>query len=205
MANTFTQIHIHTVFAVQNRESLIKDRWRDELYKYIITIIQKYDHKVLSIGGMEDHIHILFGFRPTQSLSNLIQEVKRDSSEWINQKRWVLKFEWQEGYGAFSYGKSQISDVANYIENQAKHHAKYTFVEEYKKFLDKFGIKYDERYIFHEIEHDTPTPKDASLRDAEIKQHGFLPIDASLRDAEIKQHGFLPIDASLRDAVEGKQ
>ena len=152
MANTFTQIHIHAVFAVQNRMSLLQDHWRGELYKYIITIIQKHEHKVLSIGGMPDHIHILFGFRPTQSLSALVQEVKRDSSEWINQRNLVLgKFEWQEGYGAFSYGKSQISAVANYIEKQSQHHAKRSFANEYKNILDKFGIQFDERYIFKPV------------------------------------------------------
>jgi len=163
MANTFTQIHIHSVFAVQNRISLINNEWQERLYQYIISIIQKHGHKVLSIGGMPDHIHILFGFRPTQSLSALMQEVKRDSSQWINQNRFVVgKFSWQEGYGAFSYSKSQISSVAKYIENQEKHHAQKTFTEEYRKILDNFGIEYDNRYIFHEIE------QDASLRDAVI-------------------------------------
>jgi hypothetical protein len=110
---------------------------------------------------MVDHVHLLFGFRPTQSLSALMQEVKRDSSEWINQNKFVFgKFSWQEGYGAFSYSKSHIMSVANYIENQEKHHAKKSFREEYRKILDDFGIEYDNRYIFHEIE------QDASLRDA---------------------------------------
>jgi REP element-mobilizing transposase RayT len=140
------------VFAVQNRESLIHAHWQKELYKYIIAIIQKHDHKVLSIGGMPDHIHILFGFRPTQSLSSLMQEVKRDSSEWINKQKLALgRFEWQEGYGAFSYGKSQISAVANYIETQVRHHAKQTFAEEFRKILDKFGMKYDEQFLFHTV------------------------------------------------------
>ena len=153
MADTFTQIHIHTVFAVQNRDSLLHSDWRDELYKYIIAIIQKHGHKVLSIGGMSDHVHILFGFRPTQSLSSLMQEVKRDSSEWINKKSLTIdKFMWQEGYGAFSYGRSQISDVANYIEKQTEHHAKQPFVDEYKMILEKFGLEYDERHVFHKIE-----------------------------------------------------
>ena len=153
MANTFTQIHIHAVFAVQNRKSLIKKDWQERLYKYIIAIIQKHGHKVLSIGGMQDHVHILFGLRPTQSLSALMQEVKRDSSEWINQNKLAIgKFSWQEGYAAFSYGKSQISDVIAYIENQERHHAKQSFTDEYRKFLDKFGIEYDNQYIFHEAE-----------------------------------------------------
>lgn len=109
MANTFTQIHIHTVFAVQNRASLIRKTWQEQLHKYIVTIIQKHGHKVLAIGGTADHIHILFGFRPTQALANLMLEVKRDSSEWINQKKLTMgRFSWQEGYGAFSYSKSLI-------------------------------------------------------------------------------------------------
>jgi REP element-mobilizing transposase RayT len=153
MANTFTQIHIHAVFSVQNRISLIHKNWQDRLYQYIIAIIQNHGHKVLSIGGMPDHIHILFGFRLTQSLSDLMQNVKRDSSEWINKERLVMgKFSWQEGYGAFSYSKSQILQVAKYIENQERHHAKRSFLEEYKKFLVDFGLEYDERYIFKPIE-----------------------------------------------------
>ncbi|MDR0969943.1 MAG: IS200/IS605 family transposase [Lentimicrobiaceae bacterium] len=153
MANTFTQIHIHTVFAVQNRMSLINALWQNQLYMYITSIIQKHGHKVLAIGGMPDHIHILFGFRPTQALSNLMQEVKRDSSEWINKEKLTMgKFSWQEGYGAFSYSKSHISQVANYIETQSEHHKKRSFIEEYKKILQDFDIQYDEQYIFKPIE-----------------------------------------------------
>ena len=132
--------------------SQINKSWQERLYKYIISIIQKHGHKVLAIGGMPDHIHILFGFRPTQALSNLIQEVKRDSSEWINKERLITgRFSWQEGYGAFSYSKSHISQVANYIETQETHHCKKTFLEEYKKILNDFDLKYDERYIFTPI------------------------------------------------------
>ena len=153
MANTFTQIHIHAIYAVQNRMSLIQKSWQERLYEYIIAIIQKHGHKVLSIGGMPDHIHILFGFRPTQALSNLMQEVKRDSSEWINQQRLVAgRFSWQEGYSAFSYSKSQVSTVAEYIEMQEEHHTKTTFIDEYKTFLEKFDLKYDERYIFQPVD-----------------------------------------------------
>jgi len=153
MANTFTQIHIHAVFAVQNRISLINKSWQDRLNKYIIAVIQKHGHKVLSIGGMPDHIHVLFGFRPTQALSALIQEVKRDSSEWINIEKLTMgRFSWQEGYGAFSYSKSQISKVANYIEDQEKHHEKKSFIDEYKKILKDFDLEYDEKYIFKPIE-----------------------------------------------------
>jgi REP element-mobilizing transposase RayT len=153
MANTYTQIHIHTVFAVQNRLSLIKKDWQERLYQYIIAIIHNHGHKVLSIGGTSDHIHILIGFRPTQSLSELMQNVKRNSSEWINKEKLVMgKFSWQEGYGAFSYSKSQISKVAKYIENQEEHHTKKTFIEEYKNILNNFELAYDERYIFKSIE-----------------------------------------------------
>jgi REP element-mobilizing transposase RayT len=153
MANTYTQIHIHAVFAVQNRLALIKTDWQDRLYQYIIAIVQNYGHKVLSIGGMPDHIHLLFGFRPVQSLSELMQNVKRNSSEWINKEKFVMgKFSWQEGYGAFSYSKSQITNVIEYIENQEKHHKKKTFIEEYKKILNNFGLEYDERYIFKHVE-----------------------------------------------------
>lgn len=153
MPNTYTQIHIHTVFAVQNRLSLIDKSWKDRLYQYMISIIQNNGHKVLAIGGVGDHVHILFGFRPTESLSHLMQEVKRDSSAWINANHLVQgKFSWQEGYGAFSYSKSQIPFVCNYIETQEEHHRKRTFTEEYIDFLEKFGIEYDKRYIFNPIE-----------------------------------------------------
>jgi len=152
MSNTYTQIHIHAVFAVQDRESLIKKDWQERLYTYIIAIIQNHEHKVLAIGGMPDHVHILFGFRPTQSLSDLMQQVKRDSSEWINQNKFTEgKFVWQEGYGAFSYGKSQVPAVVNYILKQEQHHSEKSFTEEYKKMLDIFGITYDEKYIFQQI------------------------------------------------------
>ena len=153
MANTYTQIHIHVVFAVQNRLSLINKSWQDRLCQYVIGIIENHGHKVLSIGGMPDHVHILFGFRPTQSLSALMQNVKRDSSKWINENRFVMgSFSWQDGYGGFSYSKSQISQVANYIEKQEAHHSKRTFLEEYRKILSDFGLEYDEKYIFKEIE-----------------------------------------------------
>jgi REP element-mobilizing transposase RayT len=153
MANTFTQIHIHAIFAVQNRISIISKTWEDRLYQYITGIIQNQNHKLLSINGMPDHIHILFGMRPTQSLSDLMQDIKGDSSRWINENKFVPgKFSWQEGYGAFSYSKSQLSAVADYIENQKQHHKKKTFLEEYKKILNDFKIEYDERYIFQAVE-----------------------------------------------------
>ncbi len=153
MSNTYTQIHIHAVFAVKNRVGIIHKEWKDELYKYITGIIQKNDHKMLIINGVEDHVHLFFGMRPTQTLSDLMQDVKANSSKWINERGFVKdRFEWQSGYGAFSYSKSQIPAVIKYIENQETHHAKQTFIEEYKDLLDQFEVDYDERYIFKPLE-----------------------------------------------------
>lgn len=117
-------------------------------------IIQNHDHKVLAINGMPNHVHILVGMRPTQSLSDLMQDIKGDSSKWINQRRFVKrKFHWQDGYGAFSYSKSHVDNVIDYIKNQEEHHRKTSFMEEYRLFLDKFEVDYDERYIFKEIDY----------------------------------------------------
>ncbi len=125
MSNTYTQIHIHFVFAIKHRYGIINNTWKDELYKYITGVIQNNTHKLICIHGMPDHVHILVGLRPTQSVSELMQDIKGNSSKWINGKRLVAgKFEWQEGFGAFSYGKSQIKDVIRYIENQEHHHKK---------------------------------------------------------------------------------
>ncbi|SDG77967.1 IS200/IS605 family transposase [Psychroflexus sediminis] len=152
MANTYTQIHIQSIFAVQDRQGLIKNEWRDELYKYITGIIQNHKHKVLQINGMPDHIHILFGMRPTQSLSDLMKQVKQDSSKWINNKKLVTgKFSWQSGFGAFSYSKSELPKVINYIKNQELHHTSKTFQEEYLQLLKEFNIEFDERYILKSV------------------------------------------------------
>ncbi|WP_100629049.1 IS200/IS605 family transposase [Algoriphagus formosus] len=153
MANTYTQIHIQVVFAVQNRISLIQAHWKEELYKYITGIIQNHEHKVLQINGMPDHIHILIGFRPTQALSILMKMVKEDSSKWINSRRLAKgKFSWQSGYGAFSYSKDQIPRVTKYIQNQEKHHSKKSFIEEYLELLKIHEVEYDQRYIFKPLE-----------------------------------------------------
>ena len=155
MANTYTQIHIHAIFVVKNRDNIIKKSWKDHLYRYITGIIQNHGHKVLAINGMPDHVHIFFGMRPTQSLSELMQQVKGDSSKWINNKGYVSgKFAWQEGYGVFSYSKSHVNDVIDYIRNQEEHHKKRSFMEEYQEILEKFEIEYDERYIFKPIAYD---------------------------------------------------
>lgn len=153
MANTYTQLHIHTVFAVKNRNGLIHNNWKNDLYKYITGIIQAHKHKLIIINGMPDHIHILFGMRPVQSLSDLMQDVKGSSSKWINEQKLTKgRFEWQEGYGAFSYSKSHVQNVISYIRDQEIHHDKKSFREEYKDMLTKFDIEYDERYIFNSLE-----------------------------------------------------
>jgi REP element-mobilizing transposase RayT len=152
MANTYTQIHIHAVFAVQDRFCVIKKSWKDELFRYITGIIQNNGHKVLAINGAPDHVHVLFGMRPTQSLSGLMQDIKGDSSKWINIKGFVNgHYSWQEGFGAFSYSKSQVDNVIDYIKKQEEHHKRISFIEEYLDFLKSFGVPYDERYIFKPI------------------------------------------------------
>ncbi|OXG06322.1 REP element-mobilizing transposase RayT [Flavobacterium araucananum] len=152
MANTYTQIHIHFVFAVKFRQAIIHNDWKEELYKYIAGIIRNNNHKLLAINGVSDHIHVLIGIRPAQSISDLMKNIKQDSSKWINTNKFLkIHFEWQEGYGAFSYSKSQLNAVVNYIENQEVHHKKKTFREEYIDFLEKFEIDYDEKFIFKEL------------------------------------------------------
>ena len=152
MANTYTQIHIQAVFAVQNRLCVIRNSCKGELYKYITSIVQKNGHKMICINGMPDHIHLFIGMRTSQSVADLLREIKSNSSKWINEKKLVLgKFEWQEGYGAFSYSKSDISNVANYIENQEIHHRTISFRAEYESFLKELEIDYDERFIFKEM------------------------------------------------------
>jgi len=154
MGNTYTQIHIQSVFTVQNRNCVIRKKWRDELYKYITSIIQSNGHKVLAINGMPDHLHVFFGMRPSQSLSGLMKDVKADSSKWINERGFVRgKFSWQEGYGAFSYSKSHVNKVIDYIRNQEEHHHKKTFIEEYTELLKKFEVDYDEQYVFKPVEY----------------------------------------------------
>jgi putative transposase len=152
MANTYTQIHIQAIFVVKSRKCLINIEWQDELYKYISGITSNYGHKVLQINGMPDHIHMLFGFRPTQALSDLMKQIKQDSSAWINQKGFLHnRFSWQAGYGAFSYAKSQVPNVIRYIQNQEEHHRKRTFTEEYVELLKEFEVEFDQQYIFNPI------------------------------------------------------
>ncbi len=152
MANTYTQIYIQFVFAVQNRNSLIQDNWKDELYKYISGIVQNNKHKLLAINGMPNHIHVFIGYKPHQLIPDLLQDIKGSSSGWINKKGFVNgKFNWQESYGAFSYSRSHIDRVVKYIINQDHHHKEKTFREEYIELLNKFHIDFDERYILKDI------------------------------------------------------
>jgi REP element-mobilizing transposase RayT len=153
MANTYTQIYIHAVFCVQDRYCLISKSWKDELFKYITGIIQNHSHKLIAINGMPDHLHVFIGMKPTQSLSELMQDIKGDSSKWINSKGFIRgRFSWQEGFGAFSYSASQIDDVVKYINNQEDHHKKNSFADEYKTILKKFNIDFDDKYLFKVID-----------------------------------------------------
>ena len=148
MPNTYTQISIHSVFAVKGRENIITKEWRDDLHRYIAGIVQK-EAKSLAVGGWKDHVHIFFGLPPTKTISDLLQKVKANSSKWINDQGFIKgKFQWQEGYGAFSYAKSQRDTVINYIMQQEEHHKKKSFREEYLEMLEKFEIDYEEKYLF---------------------------------------------------------
>ena len=153
MSNTYSQIYIQVVFAVRGRENLIGGKWKDELYKYICGIVKAKNEKVYAINGMPDHIHILLSIKPDTALSNLMRDIKANSSKWINEKKFVKgKFQWQEGFGAFSYSQSQLDMIIGYINNQEKHHARKSFKEEYIELLKKFRIDYDEKYVFQWIE-----------------------------------------------------
>ena len=152
MANTYTQIYIQFVFAVQNRISLIRPYWEELLYKYITGITQKEKHKMIAINGTMDHIHLFIGLHPTQSVSDLVRIIKASSSKWVDENGFVPgRFQWQEGFGAFSYSKSHIDSVYQYVMNQKVHHKTKTFMEEYVEFLDKFEAPYDGRYVFHPV------------------------------------------------------
>jgi REP element-mobilizing transposase RayT len=152
MANTYTQLYIQFVFAVQDRASLIQKDWKDELYKYITGIVQSNKHKLIAINGMPNHLHVFVGYKPHQLIPDLLQDIKGSSSLWINKRNFVHgKFSWQEGYGAFSYSHSHIDKVYKYIINQEQHHKKRTFTEEYTALLDSFEIEYNDKYILKDI------------------------------------------------------
>lgn len=149
--NTYTQLRIHLVFAVKYRRALIHESFEDRLHRYITGIVQQNGHKLLAINSAYDHTHLLIGLHPKQSISDLVRLVKGDSSEFINKENFTTrKFQWQDGYGAFSHSKSRTVAVVKYILNQKEHHKTTTFREEYLKILSDFDIPYDEKYIFHE-------------------------------------------------------
>lgn len=149
MANSFIQAYVHYVFAVKGRVNFLKQEHNDELQKYITGIVQNRNCKMLAINNMPDHVHIFIGQHPSFSISKTIQEIKSISSKFTNEKNWYKsKFHWQTGYGAFTYSHSQIDTVIKYIMNQQHHHKKRTFRDEYIDFLNKFGIEYDEKYLF---------------------------------------------------------
>src|SRR5262245_7111953 len=143
MGDTYTQLYIQLVFVVKHRKNFIQHEWEEEMYKYITAVIQNDQHKMLAINGMPDHIHIFLGLNPAIAISELVKDIKRASNNWINDQEFVNgKFAWQNGYGAFSYGRSQIDRVCKYISNQKKHHAKQTFKTEYISLLKLFEIAF---------------------------------------------------------------
>lgn len=153
MANTYTQIYIQIVFAVQGRQNLIDSKRKEELHKYITGIITRNGQKLLAIHCMPDHTHILVGLKPNMALSNLVGDIKAGSTNHINENRWVTgRFSWQEGFGAFSYAHSQLAAVIHYIQNQEEHHRHKGFREEYVEFLEKFQVAYEKQYLFETTE-----------------------------------------------------
>ena len=153
MANTYSQIYLQFVFAVQSRQSLIAKVYKEELHKYITALTQARKAKMLAVHCMPDHIHLLVGFPPAVLISDFVKQIKVESNEFINQKNWIKgKFSWKEGYGVFSYSHSQIPQVCQYIFRQEQHHKKTTFKQEYFEFLEKFDVPFEERYLFEWIE-----------------------------------------------------
>jgi putative transposase len=152
MANTYHQVYIQAVFAVKYREAIIAKDWRPQLLGVIGTLINEASCKTIIVNGVEDHVHCFLGLKPIVSISELMKTVKGTSSKYINDHHLTRhRFEWQEGYGAFSYSRSHIDRVYKYIQNQEQHHRKQTFKDEYRHFLDVFKVSYDERYIFEDL------------------------------------------------------
>ena len=149
MADTYTQLYIHIIFAVKGRQSLIPKQHKDELHRYITGIIDGKNQTVIQINSMPDHIHILVGITPDIAISDLVRDIKANSSKFINKQRWIAgRFEWQTGFAAFSYAHSQLDIVARYIKNQEEHHSRQTFREEYLAFLKRFNVSYNPKYVF---------------------------------------------------------
>jgi putative transposase len=149
MAGTFSQIYIQYVFAVKGRENLLQKPWREDVFKYMAGIIKEKNQKSIIVNGVSDHVHVFVGLKPSINISELVRDIKNNSTNFINKQKFLKgKFAWQEGYGAFSYAHSQINNVYQYIANQEEHHKKKTFKEEYLDFLQKFEIEYHEKYLF---------------------------------------------------------
>ena len=149
MAGTFSQIYIQIVFAVNGRSNLLQEPWREEVFKYMAGIIKGKNQKSIIVNGVSNHVHLFVGLKPSMCVSDLVRDVKNNSTNFINDRKLIQgKFSWQEGYGSFSYAHSQIDQVYQYILNQKEHHRKKTFKEEYLDFLRKFEIEYDEKYLF---------------------------------------------------------
>lgn len=148
-SGTFSQIYIQLVFVVKGRENLLKKTFREEVFKYMSGIVKAKGQKSIIINGVEDHVHLFIGLKPSMRLSDLVRDIKNNTTNFINEKRFVVgKFAWQEGYGAFSYSQSQIDNVYKYILNQETHHEKKNFKEEYLELLKRFEIDYQEEYLF---------------------------------------------------------
>ena len=153
MPGTYSQLYVQIVFAVQNRNALIHSSWEERLYQYITAIVQNHGQKMLAINGMPDHIHIFIGIKPSCRISDLVREIKKSTNEFINDKKLCkYKFNWQEGYGVFSYSDSQVNNVVQYILEQKEHHRKQTFREEYFRFLKDLNVQYEEKYLFDWIQ-----------------------------------------------------
>jgi putative transposase len=153
MADTYSKIYIQAVFAVQNRNALIQPAWEEELFKYITGIVQNKGQKMLAINGTSNHIHLFIGMKPSCCLSDLVREIKKSTNTFIKEKNFTNhKFQWQEGFGAFSYSHPQLSEVIQYIEKQKEHHKKKSFKEEYLAFLKAFEIEFKEEYVFEWID-----------------------------------------------------
>lgn len=149
-AGTYTQMYVQLVFAVKNRDASLNKAMRGRVFEYMSGIITKMKHKSLIINGVANHVHLLLGLNPTVSVADTVHDIKRNSTLFINQEHLCpAKFEWQEGYGGFTYSRSQLNDVYRYIQNQEIHHKKLTFKEEYIQFLKKFEIEYDEQFLFN--------------------------------------------------------
>jgi REP element-mobilizing transposase RayT len=149
MANTYTQLNTHVVFAVKGHENILSSKMRPELFKYISGILTNTNQFSLAVNGYKDHVHMFFEMSPNKSLSDIVRIVKSNSSKWINENRFIKgKFSWQEGYGGFAYSRSQRDYVIQYIMKQEEHHHQKTFREEYLKLLKSFEIDYNESYIF---------------------------------------------------------